>query len=143
MLYYELLLLQNTIKEGTKIKKNLGFCIGLVLCLTLASVLTQVPIVLALDTWRGTTSFSIKTTSINDDDPQNIKFANLTIPMTGTVELYTEKEDLVSNEEGCYIKFLNEDGTAFGFKNIAAISTEVKKEEKRSTPFSRDRRFYY
>ena len=108
-------------------KKNLSFCIGLVMCLTLASALMKAPPAQAGDTWKGDSSFFIKVTSINDDNPKNAKFVNLTVPMTGTIECYMDQEVLVQNDEGCYMKFFSQDGTKICFKNVAAIATGVQK----------------
>ena len=108
-------------------KKNLGFSIGLLMCLTLASALTKVPPAQAWDTWKGDSSFSIKTTSINDDNPQDARFVSLTVPVTGTTECYMDQGVLVPNDEGCYLKFFSQDGTTICFKTVAAISTGVQK----------------
>jgi hypothetical protein len=108
-------------------KRNLGFCIGLFICLTLASASMKTSAAQAGDTWKGASSLSIKITSINEDNPPNAKFVSLTVPITGTIECYMDQEVLILNDEGCYMKFSGQDGTTICFKNVAAIATGAQK----------------
>ena len=51
----------------------------------------------------------------------------------GTVSLYLGESGLTKSAEGCYLKFLSNDGTAICINDIAAISTEsIKSKSEKS-----------
>ena len=81
----------------------------------------------AFTVWTGVISFSNKITVPYEDTSGNKKFKSFTNPFIGTVELYVGENGLVSNGEGCHIKFLGEDGSGICIKQIAVISTDVHK----------------
>lgn len=78
----------------------------------------------SLTVWEGTVSFSSSITSLSEDTPGNIKLMKSARTFTGTMELYVGENGLVPNEEGCYLKFLGNDGTTICIHDIAAISSE-------------------
>ena len=110
--------------------KKLSFYLLLIGSLSLVAILTLAPLAQAqvLETWTGSVSFPFKVTSL-DEGPSSgdTKFINHNESFAGTMSLYVGADGPTKNEEGCYIKFLGEDGTTICIRNIAVISTEVKK----------------
>jgi len=74
--------------------------------------------------WIGTTSFSIKATSVETDSSGRQKFVTSNEPFTGTIRLSLGADGVIIEDEGCYIKLLGTDGTNICIEDIAAISTE-------------------
>jgi hypothetical protein len=78
--------------------------------------------------WSGTASISLKFTDIYEDAAGNEKFESENLTDTGTLETYLREEDLVPNEDGCYIYFISDDEeTTFCITQKASISTDYVK----------------
>jgi hypothetical protein len=74
--------------------------------------------------WTGTVSFPVKTTSAETDGSGNQKFVTSNETIAGTMNLYIGESGPTRSAEGCYLKFLSNDGTAICINDIATISTE-------------------
>jgi hypothetical protein len=78
--------------------------------------------------WSGSASISLKFTDIYEDAAGNEKFESENVPRTGILEIYLGEDDLVANEQGCYIYFISEDEqTSFCITQKASISTDYVK----------------
>jgi hypothetical protein len=78
----------------------------------------------AFETWTGSFSFTIKATSLEEDNSGNEKFFTSNQAFTGTMSLFMGEDGLKANGEGCYLKLHADDDTTVCIKNISGISTE-------------------
>lgn len=82
----------------------------------------------SVEKWSGVASISVKVTSLFEDTAGNIKFVNDNDIIPGTLEIYIGEEDLVPNEDGCYIYFISEDKRdSFCITEKASIYTDYVK----------------
>jgi hypothetical protein len=110
-------------------KGKLFACALLVGCSLVFGILTSVSSATdqAVEIWTGMFSFSVKATSQETDNSGNQKFLTSNQPFAGTLSLYIGDNGLTKNADGCYLKFVGDDGTSICIKGIAGISTESKK----------------
>jgi hypothetical protein len=57
----------------------------------------------------------------------DVKFQNSTYELLGTMEVYLDEEGIVSNDEGCYMKFTGDDRSSICIRQIGSASTDVQK----------------
>jgi len=78
--------------------------------------------------WSGAVSISLKFTDTYEDKAGNEKFDSERVTLTGILETYLGEEDLVANEDGCYLYFIsNDEQTSFCIKQKASVSTDYVK----------------
>ena len=79
------------------------------------------------DQWKGTTSFPIRITSTVESSSGDITFQNLQDQFTGAMEIYIDEDGFLIDVNDCYLKLSGDDGTDLCIKQLASVSTDVKK----------------
>lgn len=83
--------------------------------------------------WAGHVSFSARATSVKIDNSGNRSFLAFNEPFAGTMSLYVGASGPTKSAEGCFLKFLGDDGTTICINDIAAIATESTKSRSEKT----------
>jgi len=86
-------------------------------------------------TWTGPTSVRVKMTFVEMDGSGNQKFATSSQTLTGTLSMYFGENGPEKSAEGCYLKFLGNDGTTICINDLAAISTDSIKSKSEKALF--------
>jgi 6-phosphogluconolactonase (cycloisomerase 2 family) len=88
-----------------------------------------------IDAWTGPTSLSVKITFVETDGSGNQKFVTSNETFAGTTSLYLGENGPAKSAEGCFIKFLSNDGTTICINDLGAISTESIKSKSEKALF--------
>jgi len=88
-----------------------------------------------IDAWTGPTSLSVKITFVETDGSGNQKFMTSNETFTGTTSLYLGENGPAKSAEGCYLKFLGNDGTTICINELGALSTESIKSKSEKGAF--------
>ncbi len=74
--------------------------------------------------WTGPTSVRVKMTFVETDGSANQKFRTSSQTFTGMISVYFGENGPEKSAEGCYLKFLGNDGTTICINDLAAIATD-------------------